>query len=102
MSAEFKRAAELAVGSALLFRKSPNGGSHGRGLDQKRASTLADEGLTGEELYALLLDVAKRAGELAEGQALDMRYRIVDEVRRLAEASDSLSLHRFIEKEAKA
>ena len=100
MSAKaFEATAIRAVGSALLFRQSPTGGSYGEDIDKKRANRLAEERLDGEALYALLLDVALRAAKAAEHESNTLRWRIVTEVQRLAETSDSLSLHRFIDKE---
>jgi hypothetical protein len=97
-----KENAERAVGSALLFRESPHGGSYGNGIDRRRAKGLAAEHLDGEQLYELLMDVAMRAGEHAQEEIRHQRYRIVTRVRELAETTDSLSLHRFIEHEAKS
>lgn len=98
----FERTARTAVGSVLLFRESRGGGSHGGHdyeMDKARASRVAAENLDGPALYDLLLDVAKKAAERAEQEAMLQRSHIVHEVRRLAEATDSMTLWRFIEKE---
>jgi hypothetical protein len=94
---KFEKVAKYAVGAALLFRVSKSGGSYGSPIDELRANDAAARGMSGDELYALLLDVANRATEDAAREAEQQRYHIISEVRRLAEISDSLSLHRFIE-----
>lgn len=93
----FDEVAVRAVGAALLFRESRNGGSFGAGIDEARAARVADDRLDGLELYALLLDVANRAVERSESEARFFKADVVREVKKLAERTDSLTLHRFIE-----
>ena len=100
LSKPFEDEAKRAVGTALLFRVSRGGGSHGHGMDERRANDLAAEHLDGDALYELLLDVARRAAADADREAAWARSRIIDEARKVAVRSDSLSLHRFVEKYA--
>lgn len=94
----FQEAARHAVGSVLLFRENPRGGSYGDDLDKKRATRIAESHPDGDELYALLLAVAEKAAEEARSAHLFAKASLIHEVSRLAESTDSLSLHRFIEK----
>ncbi|WP_217181595.1 hypothetical protein [Streptomyces sp. AC495_CC817] len=92
--------AQSAAGFALLHHVNPRGGgSCSNRIDAARAEKVA-QNITGPELLALLIDAAERGGEDARRESSFQRARIVDEVRRLAEITDSLALHRFIEKEA--
>lgn len=89
-----------AAGAALLFHVSSSGGSHGPGIDEARAEAVAKK-INGPELLALLENAAREGAEDADRRLSFGRARIIDEVRRLAEKSDSLALHLFIEKEAR-
>lgn len=96
----FEDVAREAVGTVLLFRVSPKGGSHGSkstnyAIDRGRADNVGS--LTGAELYDLLLAVARRACEEAERQSDWERHSIVRAAKDVAEKSDSLTLWRFIE-----
>jgi hypothetical protein len=97
----FEEIAKRAVGVELLLHTSPGGGSHGNGIDEQRADLLAAERLDGEALYALMLNIANAAAKDTERYASSRSRRIIEHVRRLAEKTDSLALHRFIEAEAK-
>jgi len=94
------KVAVRSVGHTLLFHFSPRGGSYGNDLDLKRATKLVQDGISGEELHALFLDVAREAAAAAFSELSFMQHRFIDEARVIAERSDSLSLHQFIEKYA--
>ncbi len=90
-------AAKHAVGESLLFRISTSGGSSGDGIDEHRAADIAAEGINGEDLYELLIDVARRATEDAEREVYWMKQRLLEGAAAVAEKSDSLTMHRFVE-----
>jgi hypothetical protein len=90
-------AAKHAVGASLLFRISRTGGSLGYGADERRAAKIATDGIGGEELYELLLDVARRAADEVERELEWMKQRLLEGASDVAERSDSLSLHRFVQ-----
>ncbi|KZE41390.1 hypothetical protein [Microbacterium sp. T32] len=92
--------AESIAGSVLLLHVSPGGGSSGRGIDEPRADKVA-ETITGAELLRLLTRAAEEGTADRWNEAHFARWRMVEEVRRLATATDSLSLYRFIEREEK-
>lgn len=94
------KAAISSVGHALLFHFSPRGGSYGGDLDIKRAAKLVEDGISGEELHAFLIDVARETAAEAFSELSRMQQRFIEEARVIAERSDSLSLHQFIEKYA--
>lgn len=90
-------AAKHAVGASLLFRISRTGGNLGYGADERRAAKIAHDGIDGEKLYELLLDVARRAADEVERELDWMKQRLLEGAAGVAERSDSLSLHRFVE-----
>lgn len=92
----FAAEARAAVGSALLFRVSPRGGSYGGIDDTRRAADLAKEQLSGEEMHAFLLDVAAKAAESAKEVSDRLRWQLIREAKATAVRSDSLSLHQFV------
>lgn len=92
-----EKAARHAVGGSLLFRISRTGGNVGHGADERRAAKIATDGIGGEELYELLLDVARRAAEEVERNVHWVKQRMLQGASAVAENSDSLSLHRFVE-----
>lgn len=97
-SAEFERNARYAVGRALLDKFSKSGsGSSGRGIDENRATKLAERGMTGDELMELLMGVATHASEYAQSEASMLQWSIIREAERIAVASDSLALYQFIQ-----
>lgn len=97
-SAEFERNARYAVGRALLEKFSKSGsGSSGRGIDEGRAEKLAERGMTGEELMELLMAVAMRASKHAQDESSMLQWSIIQEAERIAVASDSLALYKFIQ-----
>ncbi|WIB65276.1 hypothetical protein [Curtobacterium sp. MCBD17_040] len=97
-----EKAAKHAVGSALLFRISRSGGNLGYGVDEARAAKIATDGIGGEELYELLLDVARRAAGEVDQDLGWIERRLLEGAQEVAEKSDSLSLHRYVERLAAA
>lgn len=95
-----RTAAQSVAGSVLLWHTSRGGGSSGPGIDEQRAEKVA-ESITGADLLALLTRAAEEGAADRWNEAHFARWRMVDEVRRLAATTDSLSLHRFIEREEK-
>ncbi|WIE81252.1 hypothetical protein [Curtobacterium sp. MCSS17_016] len=91
-----ERVARDAVGSSLLFRLSPGGGSSGYGIDERRAADIAKGGIDGDALYELLLDVARRAADEVEREVVWAKRRMLEGASAVAEKSDSLTLHRFV------
>lgn len=96
--ARFEQVATDAITRALLYRVSPrSGGLITPDATAARVKREAGKGFTGEELMELLRQVALRAVEDADHQAHSFRSSVVHELDRVAEMSDSLTIHRYAE-----
>lgn len=86
------------VDRTVLHHISPRGGSYDESLTISRLDRLVREGISGEDLYALMVKIAEDAAEDGSSQAHNLRFDVVHSLKSINEHADSNRLALYIEK----